>query len=710
MGHCNWVAPIMDLLVGLSTPRRNYYWPRLKLRGFVALEEQYRCVSIQVPMSKRSSLTGFGQLPPFATATPVAARQAVQAACAYLRSCAAAAAATGGKSGWQGTVGILTRGTERLTRELALLENMHSVIGSSAWDAAYRDAVVRVTRTLSAIGQHRGLYRSYLALRTRVGDRLSSVRRRILTEEIADFEMIGVGLTAARRKQFRANAECLVGLSTSFECNVRDSTASGGVHVRKAAALEHMPTDTRAAHKIQKGWQFGLLDPSYETFMKHCSDRRLRQRMFGLRNARASDLSPAKRNNLKLIRAILDLRRKQARMLGYPNHATAVLARRMAQTPAVVRELLLGLAEPARRRATEELAELADFAAAELGIRKLAPWDLAFASERLFESRYALAEAELRPYLARPRVLRGLFACARELFGVRTVPFEAQVWDEGTEVRELQVDGRAGWLYLDLEARPGKRGGAWAHPIVTRCKIGSQQQAAAIINCNFTGSNRATMNWNEVTTLFHEAGHALHHLLSDQNDYAVSGMNLVEWDAVELPSQFMENFAWEPAVMAKLAVHQRTGRPLPLSWQRRLRVSRTFQSGLWLSRQLSFSAYDLALHEAPSRPDVLGLWSQIKAQYTVTPKVIQDRMPCSFGHIFAGGYDAGYYSYLWAEVMSADAYAMFSARGAKRKKLGRLFCQEVLSRGGSRPAAENFRALRGRDPDIQYLLKQRAIA
>lgn len=667
-------------------------------------------------MADKTKTTGefsaFGRPLPYACATPAAARRAVRAACANLRG---RAAACGGRDahGWNGTVAPLECARERLDREFSLLQHMRAVAGSPGWDAAHDECVAKVARVSAALGQHAGLYRNHVRLRdSAAGGKLGKVRRRILDESISSFEDAGVALPSDKRRVFRAGTERLAALCAAYERNLRDATADGHVTTKSAAALEHMPADLREAHADPAGgWRFGLLDPSYLAFLRHCSDRRLRKRMHGMRNARASELGPARRNNLPLMREILALRCEQARMLGHANHAELCLRRRMAGSPQAARELIGVLADPARKRAAAELAELADYAASELGIRALAPWDLAYAAERLRVSRLSVCDAQMRQYFGRERIVTELLKCAHELFGVRARRCRVPVWNSEVVTLELSTGGgaRRGLLYLDLGARSGKLGGAWAHPAAARCRFGALQQPAVLVNCNFS-EDGARMSWSEVVTLFHEVGHALHHVLTCQEEYSVSGFGMVEWDAVELPSQFMENFAWESTVIRSLSAHERTGKPLPMAAVRRLRAVRTFQTGMNLCRQLTFAAYDLELHCAARTADPLRLWKKVRERYLAVPAPSRDRTPCGFAHIFSGGYDAGYYSYLWAEVLSADAYAMFRAPRADREKLGRRFLSEILARGGSRPAAENFRALRGRDPDVGPLLRQLGIA
>ncbi|MCY4325250.1 MAG: M3 family metallopeptidase [Betaproteobacteria bacterium] len=651
---------------------------------------------------------------PFARATPQESAAATRASCA--RACATARqiAANTGAPAWDEVMDSLAELDESIDRQFGLLHHMQAVTGDSRWAKAYAEVLPRVQETASVLGQHRGLQQRVAQLAKEDANDHSAVRRRILAESLADFEQAGVSLPAAQKTRLRSLRKRAAQLAERFERNLRTATAVGHVDIDDEKALADMPDDLRAAHcKPGGGWRFPLLDPSYVALMRHCSDRRARRQMLMLRNARCSSLGPKGRDNTGIIRQLVGLRAEQAQLLGHPSYAQMVLDRRMAGNPQAVLKLADRIGRPARQAARRELRMLAGFAAREYGIADLAAWDLSFVSERLREREFGIAEARIREHFGQQEVIAGLFACIRRLFGVRFEPTSAPVWHPDVQVFRLVNRNRReiGLLYADFAARPGKSGGAWAHDIQTGCLLaGKQQLPVALICCNFSAAGAAgrqpRLNWDEVVTLYHEMGHALHHLLSEQDDYQVAGMNMVEWDAIELPSQFMENFAWRPEVIREMSRHEQTGQPLPAGLLRRLVGGRTFLAGMRTLRQLGFLVYDLRLHDHPRGADPLALWRQVQREYTVGPTLRGDRTPCSFGHIFAGGYAAGYYSYLWAEVLAADAYALFARAGKRLAAPGKRFRSEILARGGSRPAIDNFCALRQRPPTVDALLRQ----
>ncbi|MBF2735782.1 MAG: M3 family metallopeptidase [Betaproteobacteria bacterium AqS2] len=664
-----------------------------------------------------ADLTPFGAPPRYAAATPEQAAAAVEERSAALVARAEELAAAAGEPGWDDLVAPLDEACERVDSAAGLVAHLAAVSASPAWDKAHRAALRAATAAFSALGQNERLYARLQQLAA--GDGVAPARRRILADTLADFELNGVGLPAAERKQFAKNEERLAELGAEFAENVRKATAAFAVDVAAEAELGEMPADVKAAHRRPDGgWRFGLLDPSYAAFMAYATDRSKREEMARARNARASDLDEPARDNAKPLREILRLRFEQARLLGYANPAAMILTRRMAKEPAAAEAFLADLAARARPAAAKQYSELADFARKELGIGELAAWDLAFAAERYKQAATGLGEAEIRPYFPAAKVIAGLLECLGELFSVAFAPRPAEAaerWHEGVECLAVSRGGaEIGSLYLDLYARPGKQGGAWAHGAQARCRIpgGARQLPAALVNCNFTApaaDRPACLGWQEVVTLFHEAGHAVHHLLTQVDDFCASGMNGVEWDAVELPSQFLENFAWRRATARAMSAHADTGAPLPDELHARLRRQETVLAGLQVTRQLGFARYDLALHQrADAEP--LALWGEVRAENSVVPSMPEDRFPCAFTHVFAGGYAAGYYGYLWAQVLAADAYEAFEEPAADLGELGARFCTEVLERGGTRDADENFRAFRGREPAPAPLLRRLGLA
>lgn len=656
----------------------------------------------------------FGQVPPYAAASPTAAKEAVLAACTAAAACADELAADTAAVTWANVVVPLDAVVERIEREYSLIAHLHAVDATPEWDQVNTECLAQVAAVLTAIGQNAGLYQRLQNLAAAGTPALPADRQRILADMLANFELAGVGLAEQQRQRFADCEQQLAQLAATFEEHVREATAAWSEMLTDEAALGEMPADMKAAAKTEAGWQVSLLDPSYIACMTHSTDRALRQRICEARNARATERADGKFDNLPLVREIVALRWEQAKLLGFSSPAAMILSRRMASEPDTVATFLTKLTDAARPHALREIEQLREFAAAELGITELQPWDTAFVCERYKQATTGLSDSDVRPYFGTERVMAGLFQCVERLFGVTFTTADLPVW--AADVIALQVHRggeHIGHLYLDLAARPAKRGGAWAHGAMARCHIpAGNQLPTALVNCNFTAAAAAAqqqLSWNEVITLFHEAGHALHHLLGRIDDYCASGMNGVEMDAVELPSQFMENFAWEKEVAIGMSSHADTGAAMSEEMFAQLAAQRTFLPGLFVTRQLSFGHYDLQLHRQGDA-DPLSLWHECVAANVVTPQLADDRTPCTFGHIFAGGYATGYYGYLWADVLSADAYAMFAQDDADVAALGQRFAAAVLERGGSRDAAENFRDFRGRDPQPEALLLRLGIA
>ncbi|HVL34085.1 MAG TPA: M3 family metallopeptidase, partial [Burkholderiales bacterium] len=520
--------------------------------------------------------------------------------------------------------------------------------------------------------------------------------------------------------------EELARLAAKFSENLLDATNAFSIVVGEER-IAGIPSDVlhaarEAAERDGKqGWKFTLHAPSYLPVMQYAQDRRLRETLYRESATRASEFGPPHWDNTALIERIVALRREVAQLLGYSNYAEVSLAPKMAETPAQVLAFLDDLARHARPFAEKDAAELREFARRALGLESLEAWDVAFASEKLRAERYAFSDHEVKQYFPEDAVLAGLFRVAQALYEIEISPAAAPVWHD--DVRFFAIRDAAGatigHFYLDLYARDTKRGGAWMDDAITRRRKGPQiQTPVAYLNCNFArplrtpaGTQPALFTHDEVLTLFHEFGHGLHHLLTRIEDLGVSGINGVEWDAVELPSQFMENFAWEWDVLRGMTRHVATGEPLPRALYDKMLAARNFHSGLAMLRQIEFAVFDMRLHsdfvpgEGRSARELL---EEVRSRIAVLRPPAYNRFPNSFSHIFAGGYAAGYYSYKWAEVLSADAYSLFeetSADGVLNPAAGRRFLDEILAVGGSRPAAESFRAFRGREPRVDALLR-----
>ena len=627
---------------------------------------------------------------------------------------------------WDDFAAPLTDGIEPLSRAWGVVGHLHSVNDIPAWREAYNALLPEVTRFYSELGQNLKLFDQYKALQASPEyPRLNAARRRIVDNEVRDFRLSGAELPEEQKPRFQAIMEELAALSAKFSENLLDATNAFAETVTDPALLSGLPEDVReaarsAAEKAgDAGWRFTLHAPSYGPVMQYADDRELRARLYRAYATRAAEFTDganrAEWDNTPIMRRLLELRAEEARLLGYANFAELSLVPKMAESPAQVLAFLRELAAKAKPFAERDIAELREFAHAELGIANLEPWDSAYAAEKLQQARYAFSEQEVKQYFTEPAVLAGLFRVIENLFNVRVKADTAPVWHP--EVRFYRLETPAGDLvgqfYLDLYARETKRGGAWMDEAITRRRIETGiQTPVAYLNCNFSGpvgGRPATFTHQDVITLFHETGHGLHHLLTRVEEPGVSGIHGVEWDAVELPSQFMENYCWEWQVVEAMTAHAETGAPLPRTLFDKMLAAKNFHSGLFTVRQLEFSLFDMLLHanfDPAGAGSVMDLLQTVRREVAVLLPPPWARFPNSFSHIFGGGYAAGYFSYKWAEVLSADAYAAFEEAGDPfDAATGRRYLDEILSVGGSRPALESFKAFRGREPRVDALLR-----
>jgi oligopeptidase A len=617
---------------------------------------------------------------------------------------------------------------ERLSRAWGVVGHLHAVLDVPAWREAYNANLPQVTRYFAELGQNPRLFAQFKALKAGAGyASLSAAQRRIVEHEIRDFRLAGAELPEDAKPRFQAIQEELATLQAKFSENLLDATNAFSEIVTDEAELAGIPADVLASARAaaekdgKEGWKFTLHMPSYLPVMQYAESRRLREvlyRAYATRAAEFHDLyGKPEWDNMPLIRRILALRAEEASHLGYANFAEMSLVPKMAESPAEVLAFLRELAVKSKPFAEREMAELRAFAVSR-GLTSLEPWDIAWASEKLKQARYSFSDEEVRQYFPEPKVLAGLFRVIETLFGVRIRPDTAPVWHE--DVRFFRIEDTAGDLvgqfYLDLYARETKRGGAWMDEAICRRRTPTGiQTPVAYLNCNFSrpvGDKPALLTHDEVITLFHETGHGLHHLLTRVEELGVSGINGVEWDAVELPSQFMENFCWEWEVLSGMTAHVDSGEPLPRALYDKMVAAKNFQSGMQMVRQLEFSLFDLLLHsdfDPAGQKSVLDLLEEVRQEVAVVFPPPWHRFPNSFSHIFAGGYAAGYYSYKWAEVLSADAFAAFEeARGDGSildPAMGARFRDEILAVGGSRPALASFKAFRGRAPSVDALLR-----
>ena len=627
---------------------------------------------------------------------------------------------------WERFVAPLDDATERLARAWNQVTHLEAVVNTPELRAAYNETLPAVTRFWSALGQNQALFAQYRRLAEAPGFAdWSQPRRKVVENALRDFRLGGAELPQAQKVRFGEIREELAALQARFSQNVLDATDAFALYVDDEARLAGLPVDVLAACRAaaekdgRPGWKLGLQMPVYLPVQTYAEDRELRAALYRANAVRASELGddPALDNGA-LIDRILALRAELAALLGFGRYASYSLATKMADTPDEVLAFLRDLAARAKPHAQRDRAELETFAREHLGIDALEAWDLAFAADRLRQARYSYSAREVKQYFTEPKVLAGLFGLIHDLYGLRVEPDTAPVWHEDVRFHRLvDGDGRlVGQFYLDLYARAGKRGGAWMDDCRNRReRSGGTQTPIVYLVCNFgrgVDGRPATFSHAEVTTLFHEMGHGLHQLLTDVGELGVAGINGVEWDAVELPSQFMENFCWEWPRVEAMTAHVDTGEPLPRALFERMLAAKNFHSGMSTVRQLEFALFDMLLHDGhdPAREPVQALLERVRAEVAVNLPPPWNRFQHQFSHIFAGGYAAGYYSYKWAEVLSADAYAAFEEAPDAMAATGARFRAEVLARGGSRSAAENFHAFRGRAPRIEALLRHSGMA
>ncbi|HEX6827870.1 MAG TPA: M3 family metallopeptidase [Burkholderiales bacterium] len=666
-------------------------------------------------------LLDFSGLPRFAEVRPEHVTPAVEQLLADNRTLVARVEADAAAPTWEGFVQPLEDANERLARAWGQVSHLNAVMNSPELREAYNGNLPRITEYYTELAQNQTLFEKFKRLReSQEFPRLGAARRRIVENELRDFRLGGAELPSAERERFKEVQEELATLSSRFSDNLLDATNDFKLYLDDRAALSGIPEDVLEAARAAagedgyQGWKFTLHMPSYLPVMQYADNRALREKMYRAYVTRASDLGDPDRDNSAPMTRILELRREEARLLGYGSYAEVSLVPKMARTPAEVLEFLRDLGRRARPHGERDLAELREFAARELSLAGLEAWDLGYASEKLRLARYAFSDQEVKQYLPETTVLAGMFELVERLYGLAIRPAQAPLWHP--DVRFFEIRGTDGTLvgqfYLDLYARPSKRGGAWMDDAITRRRTPAGIQApVAYLTCNFSGpvgGRPALFTHDEVITLFHEFGHGLHHLLTRAEDLGVSGINGVEWDAVELPSQFMENFCWEWEVLAPMTRHAESGERLPRALFDKMLAAKNFQSGMQTLRQIEFALFDMLLHRDFDSRDgrgVLDLLDEVRREVAVVTPPGFNRFPHSFSHIFAGGYAAGYYSYKWAEVLSSDAYSLFEERGVTNPEAGARFRDEVLAVGGSRPALESFVAFRGREPRIDALLR-----
>jgi oligopeptidase A len=666
-------------------------------------------------------LLDFSGLPRYGSVRPQHIAPAIDQLLAENRALIAQLTAKGTAASWNEFADPLENANERLWRAWGAVAHLHAVDDNPAIRDAYNANLPKVTQYRTELTQDLRLYEKFKALRTSSEfEKLPQARRKSVNNDLRDYRLGGAELTALEKKRFAGIQEELAALEARFSENVLDATNAFSVLITDRGELLGLPEDVLDAAKEtareggQKGWKFTLQAPSYGPLMQYAENRGLRERFYKAHVTRASEFGKPEFDNTSIIMRELGLRKEKARLLGYRSFMEFSLVPKMAESYEAVLDFLNDLAAKALPHARRDYAELEEFARAELGLEQLRAWDIAFASEKLRAKLYAFSDQEVKQYFPEPKVLEGMFRLVEGLYGIRILPDTAETWHP--DVRFFRIADSAGNLigqfYLDLYSRETKRGGAWMDDAITRQRIpGGLRTPVAHLICNFpapVGSKPVLFTHEEVMTLFHEFGHGLHHLLSRVDDLGVSGIRGVEWDAVELPSQFMENFCWERDVLARMTSHVDSGEPLPRTLYDKMLAAKNFQSGMQTVRQIEFALVDVHLHhdyDPAGMQTPLQLLNDIRARVAVIMPPEYNRFLNNFSHVFSGAYAAGYYSYKWAEVLSADAYSLFEENGVLDSGTGARFRDEILAVGGSRPALESFKAFRGREPRIDALLR-----
>ena len=622
---------------------------------------------------------------------------------------------------WANTVEKLTDITERVGRIWSVVSHLNSVVDTPELRAVYNELMPEITIFFTEIGQDIELYNRFKIIKNSAEfNTLSQAQQTKLNHDLRDFVLSGAELPPEQQAELAQLQTEGAQLGAKFAQNVQDATDAFGIYFDDAAPLAGIPKDSiamfaaAAQSEGKTGYKIGLQIPHYLAVIQYADNRELREQIYRAYVTRASELSDeGKFDNTANVEQTLANALKTAKLLGFKTYAELSLATKMADTPEQVLNFLHDLARRAKPFAEKDFAEIKAFARESLNIEDPQSWDLSYAAEKLRQAKYAFSETEVKKYFPISKVLAGLFAQIKKLYGIELAEKTVPVWHKDVRYFELKQDGQTiGGVYMDLYAREGKRGGAWMDGYKGRRRFadGSLQLPTAYLVCNFTppvGDKEARLSHDEIITLFHETGHGLHHLLTQVDEVGVSGINGVEWDAVELPSQFMENFVWEYDVLAQMSSHEETGAVLPKELFDKMHAAKNFQRGMFLVRQMEFALFDMEIYHQEDEGR-LKEWPQIldkvRQEVAVTQPPAYNRFALSFSHIFAGGYAAGYYSYAWAEVLSADAYAAFE-ESDDVAETGRRFWKEILAVGGSRSAAESFKAFRGREPSLDALLR-----
>ncbi|WP_429072656.1 oligopeptidase A [Aeromonas veronii] len=669
-------------------------------------------------------------LPPFSQIKPEQVQPAVIQAIADCKQKISDVLAQRDPHTWDSLIAPLEEVNDRLSRIWSPVSHLNSVLNSEALREAHDACLPLLSEFQTYVGQHEGLYQAYLAL-SQSDDfpLLSGAQRKEIQNTLRDFRLSGIGLPAEAQQRYGEIQARLSELASRFSNNVLDATQGWHKLVADEAELTGLPESVRAAArqmaelKGKEGWLFTLDIPSYLPVMMYADNRELRAEMYEAFTTRASDQGPnaGKWDNSAIMSELLTLRRELAQLLGFANYAELSLATKMADKTEQVVSFLTDLAAKSLPQGKAELEEIRAFAAEQHGQSELAAWDLAYYAEKLKQHKFSISDEQLRPYFPASKVMKGLFEVVKRVFGMKVRErLGIDTWHPDVRFYDIfdADDELRGSFYLDLYAREHKQGGAWMDVCLGRRyrQDGSLQKPVAYLTCNFNGpvdGKPALFTHNEVVTLFHEFGHGIHHMLTRIDVAGVAGINGVAWDAVELPSQFLENWCWESEALAFISGHYETGEPLPADLLEKMLTARNFQAAMQMLRQLEFALFDFRLHQEfdPANPAQLpALLDEVRSQVAVMTPPAFNRFQHSFSHIFAGGYAAGYYSYKWAEVLSADAFSRFEEEGIFNPATGQSFLKNILEKGGSKEPMELFRAFRGREPKVDALLRHSGIA
>ena len=631
----------------------------------------------------------------------------------------------GGSISWENFVEPIEMVSEKISRAWGQIEHLNAVVNSDDLRKAYNDNLIKLTEFYTNLSQDEALYKKYQSLKDgEIFKSLTPSQKRIIDNVLREFKLGGAELNELEKARFKVIQEKLAKLSTQFEENILDATNEFSIFVGDADDLKGIPEEnikkaqSDAIEDKKEGYKLTLHFPSYLPVMQYAEDRNLREKLYRGYATRASELASPKFDNTKLIDEILALRYESAKLLGFNHFTEMSLVTKMAKSNEEVVSFLMDLANKAKPFALKDMEELSAFSKT-LGIEKLEAWDIAYVSEKLRQAKYSFSENEVKQYFPEHRVLKGLFKVVETIFKLKIIKTDAPTWHKDVSFYSIKNDGDelVGQFYFDLYARNHKRGGAWMDEAISRYKNSFESShPVAFLTCNFSSPSEnkpALFSHDDVITLFHEFGHGLHHMLTKVDEYSISGIKGVEWDAVELPSQFMENFCWEWDVVKHMTEHVDNKSPLPEALFKKMIEAKNFQSGMQTLRQIEFSLFDIRLHTQyndQNKINSLKLLETIRDEIAVVRPPAWNRFPNSFSHIFAGGYAAGYYSYKWAEVLASDAFSLFEEEGILSSNAGQKFQEEVLSKGGSRPAMESFVAFRGRAPSVDALLRHSGMA